>query len=202
LLQHAAEWRLLGLLFERPRPAWRLEIDALAAEVTDPALRAAAAAVRNTTEGEYLSVLGPGGAVSPREVAYRPFQDPGWILAGLNYYYEAFAFHPRAEDPLDHLAVEIGFVAYLYLKGAYARAGGVREAAHAAAAAREWFLTEHLATPARSIAARLEAAGVGALSLAARCLAGRVPAVPASDACPDLDDLATACGRCAAGPEA
>ena len=31
-------WRLLGLLFERPRPGWRGEIELLAREVSDPKL--------------------------------------------------------------------------------------------------------------------------------------------------------------------
>jgi len=76
-IAHAAEWRLLGLLFERPRDAWRREVANVAQEVADAALSGAAAGAQDATEGHYLAMLGPGGAVSPREVKYRSFEDPG-----------------------------------------------------------------------------------------------------------------------------
>jgi hypothetical protein len=43
-------------------------------------------------------------------------------LSDLARYYEAFGYRPRGEDPLDHVAVEVGFVAYLHLKEALALA--------------------------------------------------------------------------------
>ena len=46
-------------------------------------LRLLVAAVRSATEGDYLRLLGPGGLVSPREVTYQPFADPGQLLAEL-----------------------------------------------------------------------------------------------------------------------
>ena len=62
LLGEAAEWRLLGLLFECPLPNWREQMDALAAEVVDADLKAAAEAARlEASEGLYHSIFGPGG---------------------------------------------------------------------------------------------------------------------------------------------
>ena len=105
LLLEAARWRLLGLLFERPRDGWRAEVRGLAAEVDDPRLQTATNEIADFGEGAYLAVLGPGGSVSPREVGYRPMGDPGKILSGLRTVYEAFGYRPRAEDPPDHVAV-------------------------------------------------------------------------------------------------
>jgi hypothetical protein len=163
-------------LLARPCPGSSEEIEALAREVQEPALRAAAAAAHAASEGAYLRLVGPGGAVSPREVTYRPFEDPGWVLADLKHYYDAFAFRPRAEDPIDHVAVEADFVGYRLLKEAFARARGDAEGALVASEARGRFLASHLAAIAEPFAERLTAAGPTHLAAAARVLAGRVPA--------------------------
>jgi hypothetical protein len=175
LISAAAEWRLIALLLERPRAGWHGEVAALGREVRDPALCAAAQAAHDAGEGEYLRLVGPGGHVSPREVSYRSFEDPGRILADLAATYAAFAFQPRAEEPLDHLAVEAGFVGYLLLKEAFAVARGDGEAVQTTAAARHAFLEAHL-DAARPFAARLTAAGGSYLATSARVLAERVPA--------------------------
>jgi nitrate reductase assembly molybdenum cofactor insertion protein NarJ len=195
-IAEAARWHLLGVLFERPRPRWRTELSALAGEVADPALRAAAELVRAGTEGAYLAALGPGGACSPREVAYCGLRDPGWVLADLARYYRAFGYGPRAEDPLDHVAVEVGFVAYLHLKEALARDGGDDDAAAVTAAARAGFVSEHLAVMAGPLARRLGASGAGHLAAAADLLAARVPASPVAEGAGagPTDD---GCGGCA-----
>ena len=138
------------------------------------ALRTAAQAARHASEGEYLYLVGPGGIVSPREVSYRSFEDPGRILADLAATYAAFAFQPRAEESHDHLAVEAGFVGYLLLKEAFAVTRGDADAASTTAAARQGFLEAHL-TAARPFAERLTAAGDSHLAAAARVLAERVP---------------------------
>jgi nitrate reductase assembly molybdenum cofactor insertion protein NarJ len=173
LIAEAAEWRLMALLLERPRAGWHMEVAALAGEVSDHALRAAADGARVANEGEYLHLVGPGGLVSPREVSYRSFEDPGRILADLAAAYAAFAFEPRAEESPDHLAVEAGFVGYLLLKEAYALARDDREAASITAAARSGFLDAHL-TAARPFAEHLAASG-SYLAAASRVLAERVP---------------------------
>ncbi len=206
-LIESAEWRLLGLLFERPRPAWREEIAALAREVASEGLKAAAQAASAATEGEYLALLGPGGAVSPREVGYRGMEDPGRLLADIGAFHRAFAFHPISEDPVDHVAQEIGLVGYLSLKVAFAEHEGNPEAATTTARARDTFIAAHLGVFAHEFARRLGAAAsarsVGYLALAARILATRVPqsaqAAPRAAALPILtadgpDEMG--CGSC------
>jgi TorA maturation chaperone TorD len=176
LMAEAAAWRLMGLLLERPRPGWHEELETLAPEVADPSVRAAVDAAREASEGTYLSLLGPGGFVSPREVAYRPTEDPGKILADLAAFYEAFAFDPQTEDSIDHIAVEAGFVAYLRLKEAYALAQGDDEAAATTAEALQHFFDAHLGTFVEPFAQRLEASGVLYLVGAARALHDRFKA--------------------------
>jgi TorA maturation chaperone TorD len=199
LIAEAAEWRLIGLLLERPRCGWHDEVAALAREAGNDALRAAAMAARAATEGDYLRLLGHGGAVSPREVTYQPFADPGQMLAALATVYEAFAFRPRVEEPIDHIAVELAFVSYLLLKEGFARARGDREAAATTAAARRAFMEGHLAVFARTFAQRLEAVGPSYLLGCSQLLAARLPAcsslqLPAS---PLADS--EGCGACGFG---
>ncbi len=200
LIAAAAEWRLISLLLERPRAGWHAEVARVAAEVKPPALRKAAAAAQQATEGEYLALLGPGGAVSPRAVTYRPFADPGHLLAELSTVYQAFAFHPRAEEPIDHIAVEAGFAGYLLLKEAFATARGDREAATTTAAARRDFIATHVAAVVAPFAERLETAGQSYLVHAARCLVGRVAAPPRRPGGipTDVDELSTSCSACPA----
>lgn len=195
-LAQAAEWRLLGLLFERPRDGWPEEVRRLRAEVKDSGLRTAAeAAATDATEGDYLALVGPGGCVSPREVTYVPFEDPGHLLAKISGFYQAFAYQPQAEDPIDHIAVEASFVGYLFLKEAFARADGQTAAAQTTAAARERFIEEHVANSAAGLRDRLSAAGSSYLLGAAELLAARVPARPAP-VIPDepLDHPCDSCG--------
>jgi nitrate reductase assembly molybdenum cofactor insertion protein NarJ len=173
-LAEAAAWRLLGLLFERPREGWWQDVEALSHVVTDPEIRAAADAVREeASEGQYLALLGPGGLVSPREVTYRGMEDPGHIVADISAFYEAFAFQPETEEAPDHLAVEAGFMGYLCLKEAYARARGNEEEAEVVVKAAERFRETHLSTLAWPVVERMEKAGVRYLSLAAAALARR-----------------------------
>ena len=197
----AAEWRLLGLLFERPHHEWRREVATVAQEVADAGVRAAARVAQDATEGRYLAMLGPCGAVSPREVTYRSFEDPGRILADITGFYEAFGFHPQAEDPIDHVAVEIGFVGYLLLKEAYARLQGDPRAAEVSATARQRFVETHLSPLAAALAERLNANGADYLAQAAASLAARVPKPTATPPVPPDGDDFSACGGCAFGEE-
>ena len=71
LLRAAAEWRLLGLLFSCPQGDWQAEVAALASEVDDQQLKAAADAARTeASEGLYHTTFGPGGPAAAREVSY------------------------------------------------------------------------------------------------------------------------------------
>jgi nitrate reductase assembly molybdenum cofactor insertion protein NarJ len=174
LLAEATAWRLLGLLFERPREGWREDVEILSRLVSDPELQAAAAAAQDeASEGLYLALLGPGAPVSAREVTYRGMEDPGRIIADISAFYHAFAFHPETEEAPDHLAVEAGFLGYLRMKEAYARARGNEQEAEVAAEAAVRFREAHLSTLAWPVAERLESAGVRYLSLAAATLARR-----------------------------
>ncbi len=174
LLGEATAWRLLGLLFERPREGWWEELESLRRKLRDPDIAAAVEAAREeASEGLFLSLLAPGGVVSPREVSYRGMNDPGQILADIKAFHEAFAFQPETEEAPDHLAVEAGFLGYLCLKEAYARARGKEDEAEIAAQAAERFRETHLSTFSSLVAQRLEKTEVRYLSLAACALAHR-----------------------------
>ncbi|MBM4061294.1 MAG: hypothetical protein FJ265_09415 [Planctomycetes bacterium] len=198
-LASGAELRLLGLLLERPTDVARARRCAVAAEVGDPLLRALAERLQPLEETTYVGLFGPGGPVSPREIAYRKNLDPGWILSEISCSYEAFGYRPLREDPVDHVAVQTGFAAFLRLKQAYARARADGEAVEVTAAAFASFAREHLAVTAAGMATRLRAADAPDLAevaqgIAARCGVGAVVAPQDGDAC-DQDEIV--CGRCA-----
>lgn len=194
-LKQAAEWRLLSLLLERPRSGWHEEVRSLAKEVEDPQLREVSIDAVNATEEAYLAVLGPAGFVSPREVAYAVFEDPGRMLADLAAFYLAFAFSPRCEDPEDHIAVQTGFVGYLSLKDAYAQASDNSDAVEATRAALSHFMEAHYARLVHGFASKLGSNGPAYLCRTVRILAARVPHVETKES-PlgvDLDPLTGGC---------
>jgi TorA maturation chaperone TorD len=174
LLLESAEWHLLGKLLSRPRPGWHGEVRSLAGEIANSDICGAAEAAVTAREETYLRLLGPGGVVSPREVAYQKQGDFGHILADIAGFYEAFAYHPDAEDPIDHVSVQAGFAAYLRLKEAYARRSGNDEAAARTSGARIEFLQPHLGSFAEQFARRLEPHAPDYLARAARALADKV----------------------------
>jgi nitrate reductase assembly molybdenum cofactor insertion protein NarJ len=174
----AAEARLISLLFERPREGWHAEVAALARESEDAELRAAAGAAHDASEGFHLAFLGNGGPVSPREVAHRPASDPGHVLAQLRALYEAFSFRPRSEEPLDHVAVLVGFLGYLRLKETFATLRG-EASAETVRRAADTLVREHLALVAEPLALALERHQAGYLALAARALLARIGPRPA-----------------------
>lgn len=174
-LSEAAEWHLLSTLLSRPSGDWAARVGPLAGEVRDPALaQAARLSLDEADEGAYMTLLGPGGDVSPREAGHREVSDPGRVLAHLAGCYEAFAWTATGEEPPDHVATETAFVAYLKLKQAHAlRAGDVR-AAEVCAEATRMLLDHHLSTFAEPLARALEAAGASYLASAGAALAARV----------------------------
>jgi hypothetical protein len=174
-LAEAARWRLIGLLLERPRPGWHAEQRALAASA-DPVLAAISQDAERAEEGSYLRVFGPGGSASPREVAHRGWADPGRILSEVAAFYDAFAYRPGTEDPLDHVAVEAGFVGYLRLKQAYARDRGDAEGAHTVERVQE---PAYLARAVTHLAALCGAPPVSSPAL--RVLSRQAPAVAETD---------------------
>jgi nitrate reductase assembly molybdenum cofactor insertion protein NarJ len=175
LLREAAEWRLISLLFDCPTDGWREQVAALAAVVEDTNLKAAAEmAQTEASEGLYHSVFGPGGPAPPREVSYRDWSQPGYLLSELAAYYDAFSYHTGTSEPADHVAVETGFVGYLLMKQLYALASSDAEHAGVAAEAVKNFIDEHLASIAEPLAAALETSGISYLALAGAALLGRV----------------------------
>ncbi len=174
LMQDAQTWRLLGRLLERPHGDWREGVEALAEGPVADDARNAAALAAGATEGEYLDTFGPSGVVSPREAAHCGMGDPGHLLADLRARYGAFGFQPETEDTLDHVAVEVSFVAYLRLKEAYALTVGADERAAIAREAAAAFIADHLQEMGEPIARKLESTGDSSLARAARALATRV----------------------------
>jgi hypothetical protein len=175
LLQAAAQWRLIALLFEPPEGEWRGQIAGLAAEVDDPQLQqAAGAALGEATCTLYHSTLGPGGPAAAREVSYLRAILPGPMLSELAAFYEAFGYRPALAEPPDHVAVEVGFVAYLRLKEAYAVAQEQWEHAAMVSEAAGQFQQEHLAQLAEPLAASLAASGIDYLHRISAALLERV----------------------------
>lgn len=200
LLGEASDWRLIGLLFERPRGGWWRDTAALSAASNDPVLKEAGELTGAVDERRYLGLLGPGGPISPRESGYRRTADPSRSLSEIRAFFHAFAFEPEREDPVDHIAVMCAFLGWMRLKEAYAVASGDVEAIELTRAAADRFAREHLAPCAETLAARLEEFEAGHLVLAARALVARVgprPKDAEGDWVPQglgVDDPSMTCG--------
>jgi nitrate reductase assembly molybdenum cofactor insertion protein NarJ len=185
LLRESAEWRLLGRLFECPSEAWRADVQALAIELDDRTLREAAdVACTEASEGLFHSVFGPGGPAPPREVSYHDSLELGTLMSALAVSYDAFEYRPVTVETPDHLSVEVGFVAYLRLKEAYARAIGEEEQAALTRRVADRFVADHLARMAEPLATLLAASGVEYLARASTLLVARVGPKPASPLLP------------------
>jgi nitrate reductase assembly molybdenum cofactor insertion protein NarJ len=174
LAREAAEWRLIGLLFEQPSAVWREQIAALGAEVSDQTLRRAAkSALAEASEELYHSFFGPGGPASPREASYFDNIQLGYLIAELCAHYEAFAYEPSLGEAPDHVAAEAGFIAFLRLKEAFALAEGDEDHAAVTREAAQHFMSEHLARMASTLAEKFVPSGVEYLTLASAALAAR-----------------------------
>jgi nitrate reductase assembly molybdenum cofactor insertion protein NarJ len=193
LLRDAAEWRLLSRLLECPDDRWRNEVAALAGEIGAGDVRAAVDAIdASATPGQYYSVFGPGGPAPPREATYHESVELGSLMSELASYYNMFGYAPNTVETPDHIATEVGFIAYLKFKEAFARAQGDDERADVAARAAGQFLTDHLSRVANSVASLLDGSHLKYLASAAQALASRVGARPTSGLLPmvppSLDD--------------
>ena len=174
-LRPASEWRLLSALFSRPTPAWRREVSAAREECRNSGLRqVSAAALEEAAEGVYHSIFGPGGPAAPREASYRTTLQLGYLLAELEAYYGAFGYQPTPQEPIDHVATEIDFIAFLRLKEALARFHGQPDEADIARAAAESFLGDHLSAIAEPLHGSLRHSGLDYLSRASQELFARV----------------------------
>lgn len=179
VLRDAAAWRLLGRLFECPGSAWRDELETLDHELGDERLHAAVeAGLAEASEGLYHSVFGPGGPAPPREVTYHDSLELGSVMSSVTGYSGAFAYEPATTEAPDHVAVEVGFLAYLRMKQAFALMAGDAERAALAAEAAERFREEHLSLVATRLARLLAAAPASYLAMAGRVLRARVGPAP------------------------
>lgn len=175
LLRDAAEWRLISLLFDCPKGDWFRQVDELGRQVTDKKLKKAAkAAGKEASEGLFHSIFGPGGPAPGREVSYRSWVEPGYMLSELSAFYSAFSYHAGSGEVPDHIAVETGFIAYLRLKELYARENGDDESAAITAEAASRFTAEHITKYPQKLKKLLAASGLEYLQLAGEVLFERV----------------------------
>jgi hypothetical protein len=175
LLKDAAEWRLISLLFDCPTGGWFEEVKALGDKVTDKRLkRASEAAQKEASEGLFHSIFGPGGPAPGREVSYRGWLQPGFLLSEVSSFYNAFSYGAKTREVPDHIAVETGFVAYLKLKELYAIECGDVERAGITADASLAFIDEHVSKYAEKTSKLLAASGIDYLRLASEALFKRV----------------------------
>lgn len=181
LLRESAEWRLLGLLFEYPTQLWRHSLTALLPDLSNPTLAPLAEeALRYQTEGLHIALFGPSGSVPVREVSYQGGVQSGYLVSELAAYYAAFGYTPTAEEPPDHLAIELGFLAYLKMKQALALASGDPSQASVAADAAASFRKDHLAFMAEPIAQLLPTFAPDYLTEAGALLLHRLGPAPRS----------------------
>lgn len=173
-LSEAAEWRLIGMLFECPTEGWFEAVTTLADEVADPNLKKAAAAANVAEEGLYHAIFGPGGPCPPREVSYRSWVQPGYLLSELATFYDAFAYKPASPEVPDHVSVEAGFIGYLHMKEAYAVERGAHVQAAITSKAIESFIAQHLVKMADSFTETLAYSEFDYLTLAGQALLERV----------------------------
>jgi nitrate reductase assembly molybdenum cofactor insertion protein NarJ len=174
LLEEAAEWRLIALLFQCPKEGWHEQVTSLGREVRDPELREVAREVLDQAEeGLYHTVFGPGGPAPPREISYRESLQAGGVLAEILGCYEAFAYQASSEEPFDHVCVEADFVGYLRLKEVYALLRDEEEQAAVTAQAAKSFIAEHLAELADPLARTLADSGIPYLEKASKALRRR-----------------------------
>lgn len=157
LLCEAAQWRLLGLLFEYPDDSWRSRLQTLLPDLRQENLRdMGEAALSYATEGLHIALFGPAGSVPVREVTYQGGVQFGYLMAELAAYYEAFGYRPAIDEADDHLAVELGFLAYLKVKQALALASDDEDHAAVTGDAAATFLKDHLAVMAEPVTKALE----------------------------------------------
>jgi nitrate reductase assembly molybdenum cofactor insertion protein NarJ len=175
LLAEAAEWRLISLLFDCPSNEWFGQVADLGKQVSDKHLKKASRkAQKQASEGLYHSIFGPGGPAPAREISYRGWVQPGYMLSELSSFYNAFSYKPKTNEVPDHIAVETGFIAYLRLKEVFALECGESENAEITSAASKTFIDEHLSKFVEKLSKLLASSGIDYLGLASAALFERV----------------------------
>jgi len=162
-LQRSAAWSFASLALQAPDAA-NAEVLASLIPSLDPALQPIAQTIAATPieewEPEYFSVLGPGGCPASESSYERAaIASRGPLIADVAGCYEAFAYAPDAREVPDHASIELGFVAYLWLKHAFALHECRNESAAIARDAATEFQASHIGSWLRDFCAALTATG-------------------------------------------
>ncbi len=175
LIREAAEWRTISLLFDCPSNEWFTHVRDMGRQIDDPILKKAArAAQREASEVLFHSIFGPGGPPPGREISYRGWVQPGYMLSELSSFHDAFQYKRVTDEAPDHVSVETGFISYLRLKEAFANECKDVENAKITADASRTFIAEHLSKYSEQISKILSNSGIQYLSLAGKALFNRV----------------------------
>jgi len=179
LIEEAAEWRMIELLFRCPSGEWKEQLADLSTQIRDEDLLSAVHhAVHDASEGVFHSIFGPGGPAPAREASYQNTVQLGQVLSEIRAFYKAFAFNPDSEEALDHISVEASFIGFLCLKEAFAISAGSAEDAEIARTAKSDFIKQHMACVAEPLSKALDESGEAYLECAGRALLRRVGSRP------------------------
>ena len=141
-MQTAVEWKLIALLWERPRQHEPAQVGCLSSQIDDLFLKETGDLGCEATQEAYLKHFGPDGPVFLQETAYVICHSEK-ILRQIETIYDAFSFQSHAENPSDHIAVEADFISHLYVKEARARLANDADAYSVAIDVRTKFIEEH-----------------------------------------------------------
>lgn len=182
-LERAAEWRLLAQIFAYPDPGWTRRLALLGECVRETRLvKLAEVAAREASPELWMRLFGPAGPVRIRSVSFEGGLQPGYLLAELAAFYEAFGYAAPAVCAPDELSALLDFAAWLEVKLAYASVQGDREAAEVTVRALESFLSRFVSAAAWRVFRQLEGLGPDFLVEAARLAGERAGPEPARQA--------------------
>jgi nitrate reductase assembly molybdenum cofactor insertion protein NarJ len=180
-MEHAAGWRLLAQIFSYPCHDWAARNELLLECIADARLAELARKALSESSPElWMRLFGPGGAVRARAVAWEGGLQPGYLLAELAAYYEAFGYEPPEDSAPDELSVLLDFAAWLEVKLAYACVQEDRDSEEITRRALETFLCKFVAPAAWPVFRQLEHTGPEFLVEAAQAAAERSGAEPAA----------------------
>ncbi|MBI5488732.1 MAG: molecular chaperone TorD family protein [Deltaproteobacteria bacterium] len=161
LLARASLFRFLSVAFQRPAPGLLGELATLTNLLPDAfrdAARRIAALADGDLEPDYHRVLGAGGVCRSCETDVLPAAGgKGQVLADIAGFYRAFHYDPsreQAESP-DHMSAELGFLAWLAVKEAYALGRGADDEASVCHDAAAKFVTDHVGAWSGALAGSL-----------------------------------------------
>lgn len=184
-LERAAEWRLLAQVFAYPDASWARRLEPLQECLCGTEVIALAQqAAREASPELWMRLFGPAGPVRIRSISFEGGLQPGYLLAELAAFYEAFGYAAPAVCAPDELSALLDFAAWLEMKLAYASVQADREAFEVTIRALESFLSRFVSPAAWRVFRQLEGLGPDFLVEAARLAgerAGPEPTWPAQD---------------------